>query len=77
MFSLKIVSETFLEDINNILNSGEVPNLFDKDEFEQVLGGVRAIAKDHGVDDTDRDGVIRLFKTRFTSFMFITFKTTL
>uniref|UniRef100_A0A8C8RP36 Dynein axonemal heavy chain 6 n=1 Tax=Pelusios castaneus TaxID=367368 RepID=A0A8C8RP36_9SAUR len=33
----QIVVEEFLEDINNILNSGEVPNLFEKDELEQVL----------------------------------------
>uniref|UniRef100_A0A8C4ZUY6 Dynein, axonemal, heavy chain 6 n=1 Tax=Gadus morhua TaxID=8049 RepID=A0A8C4ZUY6_GADMO len=33
----QIVLEEFLEDINNMLNSGEVPNLFEKDELEQVL----------------------------------------
>uniref|UniRef100_A0A8D3AZ06 Dynein, axonemal, heavy chain 6 n=1 Tax=Scophthalmus maximus TaxID=52904 RepID=A0A8D3AZ06_SCOMX len=33
----QIVVEEFLEDVNNLLNSGEVPNLFEKDEMEQVL----------------------------------------
>jgi dynein heavy chain len=34
--------EEFLEDINNILNSGEVPNLFDKqDEYEKMIIGCR------------------------------------
>ena len=38
----QIVVEEFLEDINNILNSGEVPNLFDKqDEYERMIIGCR------------------------------------
>jgi dynein heavy chain len=28
----QIVKESFLEDINNLLNSGEIPNLFPPDE---------------------------------------------
>ena len=32
----QVVEETFLEDINNILSSGEIPNLYKPDEFEEV-----------------------------------------
>lgn len=32
----QIVDESFLEDINNILSSGEVPNLYKQDEFVEV-----------------------------------------
>uniref|UniRef100_A0AAY4DWD2 AAA+ ATPase domain-containing protein n=1 Tax=Denticeps clupeoides TaxID=299321 RepID=A0AAY4DWD2_9TELE len=42
----QIVVEEFLEDINNILNSGEVPNLFEKDDLEQVLAATRPKAKE-------------------------------
>lgn len=37
----QIKYETFLEDINNILTSGEVPNLFGKDEIGGVVDEVR------------------------------------
>ena len=32
----QLVKEAFLEDINNLLNIGEVPNLFAPDEVAQV-----------------------------------------
>lgn len=49
--------EEFLEDINNILNSGEVPNLFEKDELEQVLAATRPRAKEAGISEGNRDEV--------------------
>lgn len=56
-FLLQIVVEEFLEDINNILNSGEVPNLFEKDELEQVLAATRPRAKEVGISEGNRDEV--------------------
>ena len=54
--SLQIVIEEFLEDINNMLNSGEVPNLFAADEYEQILQMTRPKAKDAGISEQDRYG---------------------
>ncbi|KAK9823872.1 hypothetical protein WJX72_006072 [[Myrmecia] bisecta] len=48
----QIVRETFLEDVNNILTSGEVPNLFAKDELTGVIEEVRVAAKRAGVLET-------------------------
>jgi dynein heavy chain len=47
----QIVKESFLEDINNVLNTGEVPNLFAADETEQVIGLIRPLAKAAGKVD--------------------------
>ena len=47
----QIVKESFLEDVNNILNTGEVPNLFPPDETEQAIGLTRPLAKNAGKAD--------------------------
>lgn len=39
----QIVYESFLEDINNMLNSGEVPNIWKSDEKDPLLSGIRPI----------------------------------
>ena len=41
----QIKNESFVEDINNILNSGEVPNLFPNDEKMQIVEATRPFAK--------------------------------
>jgi dynein heavy chain len=49
----QIVFESFLEDINNILNAGEVPNLFGPDDYEQIVGDLRSKAKQEGKETRD------------------------
>ena len=51
---LKIVVEEFLEDINNMLNSGEVPNLFAADEYEGIIAKTRPSAMERGISEGDR-----------------------
>ncbi|XP_078020536.1 dynein axonemal heavy chain 2 [Epinephelus lanceolatus] len=45
----QIVDESFVEDINNILSSGEVPNLYKQDEFVEVCNALSESAKKDNV----------------------------
>ena len=44
----QIVNETFLEDINNILNTGDITNLYDQDDMTQILEGIESYTKKLG-----------------------------
>jgi dynein heavy chain len=35
------VKESFLEDINNILNTGEVPNLMGPEDLTEIIDDIR------------------------------------
>ena len=48
----QIVLESFVEDINNILNTGEVPNLFPPDEMESLINSMRPQLKESGIPET-------------------------
>ena len=48
----QVKDENFLEDINNILSSGSVPNLFAKDDIPAIMDAVRKPAVQHGLDET-------------------------
>jgi len=56
----QLVQESFLEDINNILNAGEVPDLFAKDEMEKIIEATRPRAKAAGKLET-RDVIYQHF----------------
>lgn len=45
----QIVQESFLEDINNLLNSGEIPNLFPAEEKVAVCEEIEAKAREDGM----------------------------
>ena len=59
----QIKEESFLEDLNNILSSGVVPNLFGKDEYGAIFDGVRKDAIKAGIDETP-DQLFRFFIDR-------------
>ena len=43
MTDTQIISETFMEDINNLLNTGEIPNLMLPEDKDKIINGVRPI----------------------------------
>ncbi|OQR82552.1 dynein heavy chain [Achlya hypogyna] len=66
----QIVDESFLEDINNILNSGEVPNLFAADELDRVVADMRPVVKALGLPET-RDQCLTSFVYRVRNYLHI------
>ena len=59
----QIISENFLEDINNILNSGEIPNLWELEEWEEIIRNTRKFNNDLKRPDT-RENIYRTFVER-------------
>tara|TARA_B110000208_G_scaffold3481_2_gene4695 strand:- start:71 stop:7927 length:7857 start_codon:yes stop_codon:yes gene_type:complete len=56
----QIVDEDFLEDINGILNAGEVPNLFAPEDLSHIIGLMRPRAAEEGRRQT-RDALLQYF----------------
>lgn len=48
MSDTQIVNETFLEDINNILNTGDITNLYDQDSEMKILDEIEPYTKKLG-----------------------------
>ena len=48
----QIKSDSFLEDLNNILNSGDVPNIFSLDELDQIYTTMKPVVQDAGLPPT-------------------------
>jgi dynein heavy chain len=55
-----IKKESYLEDINNILNTGEVPNLMAFEDLEEIFSEMRIIVKERGIFES-RENMQRLF----------------
>lgn len=48
MTDTQIVNESFLEDINNVLNTGEITNLYDEDDFTKIVTDIVPYARQLG-----------------------------
>ena len=59
----QIIQESFLEDISNLLNSGEIPNLFTekKEDFEELLEKVRPQVIKYSKNNDSPDGIYNYF----------------
>merc|ERR1719345_219414 len=56
----QVANERFLIYINDMLSSGDIPDLFTREEYDAVFGVVRNQAKAAGYPD-DRDGLFGFF----------------
>lgn len=45
----QIKSESFLEDLNNVLNSGDVPNIYQPDELDKIFQEMRGVVQEMGL----------------------------
>ncbi|CAH0400414.1 unnamed protein product [Chilo suppressalis] len=63
MTDAQVADERFLVLINDLLASGEIPELFADDEIENIINGVRGETKASGVQDT-RENCWRFFINR-------------
>ena len=52
MTDAQVSDEKFLVLINDLLASGEIPDLFPDDDVENIIGGVRNEVKGAGLQDT-------------------------
>ncbi|CAH8511378.1 unnamed protein product [Dicrocoelium dendriticum] len=48
----QIKSESFLEDINNILNAGDVPNIYSLDDLDKIYDAMKSIVSERGLQPT-------------------------
>ncbi|XP_009915551.2 dynein axonemal heavy chain 1 [Haliaeetus albicilla] len=48
----QIKNESFLEDINNLLNSGDIPNIYNPDDQEQIMMAMKPVVRDLGQQPT-------------------------
>jgi dynein heavy chain len=60
MTDTQIIDESFIENLNNLLNTGEIPNLMQPEDREEISNGVRPICQQRKIVDT-LDNIQALF----------------
>ncbi|OXB70414.1 UNVERIFIED_CONTAM: hypothetical protein H355_012305 [Colinus virginianus] len=69
----EIVTETFMEDINNILSTGEIPNLFNSDELGFLCRDLQKAATEAGVSTSNTDAMHDFFLARVRENLHVVF----
>lgn len=59
----QLVNDEFLEIINNVLNTGEIPNLFSQEDLDKICNDIISYAKQIGENES-RENLIKLFFER-------------
>ena len=60
MTDTQIINETFIENLNNLLNTGEIPNLMLPEDKDEITNGVRPLCIAKKIPDT-LDNIQNLF----------------
>jgi dynein heavy chain len=63
MTDTQIINESFIENLNNLLNTGEIPNLMAPEDHDAIQNGVRPIATQKKIVETT-DNINSLFTAR-------------
>lgn len=61
----QILHEGFLEDLNNILNAGEVPDLLGVDDLEEIGNCLRPIMAASGIQPITKMSIYSYFVSRY------------
>jgi len=67
-----VVNEAFLEDVNNILSQGEVPNIYSNDEMNVLRESVRKAAREHKIMETP-EKLFEFFMSRVRDNLHVSF----
>jgi dynein heavy chain len=63
MTDTQIVNESFIENLNNLLNTGEIPNLMLPEDKEEINNGLRPVCNEKKIIDS-LDNIATLFISR-------------
>lgn len=55
----QIIQENFLEEINNLLNSGNATNIMAQEDWEEIFNDLRQILKEKNIEES-KDNMLKV-----------------